>query len=233
MEKAPALTSAQDHVAARRVLRAGRIRPDRLGQEVPVSARGAGGRRAASLWLLAIAGVSAMATGGTLWALSAFWLRPQASPSPTLIASTPQALAPMPVIAPAPLPAILDLPSPPSPTEGTVPGGETPAIPLETAPPQEPIQIQIGRTHLRVRPIGIQDGEHPGSVPWIGLQVVNLAGGNLDIQRGDTVLGSCAGGPLSSLAAVTHSLRLEHDCILRLRHGAIHMVLLEDAPRDD
>ncbi len=233
LDKAPARAGVHDHDAARRVLRAGRIRPDRAGQDALVGAHGAGGRRSAALWLVGIAGASAMATGGALWVASALWQRPQASPALTAIVPAPQSLAPMPVIAQAPVPAMLDLPSPPGFLAGADLSPETSEIVPTSAHAQEPMQIQIGRTQMRVRAMRVQDGEHPRSAPFIGLHVINLTGGALDIQRGDALLGSCADGPQGSLSAVTQSLRLEQDCILRLRKGAIHKVLLEDAPRDD
>lgn len=204
-----------------------------MGQDAPVSVRRAGGGRGAALWLLAIAGASAMATGSGLWAVRALWLRVHANPEPAAIAPAPQSLPKLPVIAPAPASALPDLPSPPGPLAaaelGPEPSGKAPA----SAWAQEPMQIQIGRTQMRVRPARMQDLENPGLPPFIGLFVINLTGGALDIQRGDAVLGGCAGGPLSSVSVVMQSLRVEQDCILRLRDGAIHKVLLEDAPRDD
>lgn len=156
-----------------------------------------------------------------------------ASPEPAAIAPAPQPLPKLPVIAPASVPKLPDLPSPPGPLAATELGPEPSGKAPSSEWAHEPMRIQIGRTQMRVRPVRMQDVEHPGLPPFFGLVVINLTGGALDIQRGDAVLGGCAGGPLSSVSAVTQSLRVEQDCILRLRDGAIDKVLLDHAPRDD
>lgn len=233
MEQAPDIETTQHHDAARRVLRAGRIRSQKADDAAPTLGDQAESRKPSWPLLLALGAATGLAIVGTASAVFAGWVPlPGGTGDLAQIAPRPaeMPISPLPHVAPE---ASHDLASPPGPLP--MPGQGT--LSPSDLPSAAPMELQIGELRLRVRGVLLDTAAGAPSSARIGLHVLNLTATNLDLQRGDILLGSCAGslgqntpGAVKNLADV---ISIERDCILRLRNGTSHRVLLEQGMHND